>query len=1008
MAGNGAAEAVDVAAADDGDAQRDNSPQHPPQPSSSAPTDLSTTIKSTADRILHFLSTASNETLGACIVGLGATTYLVLGRVGLVLIGAVGGVVLHASWEGRGQDEIDKQSEYRRRREIGLDVARRVLEWRSSQAKDARTFDISEAPPKATDFSDFPKETAAALNVLTDAVIRDYVKWWYSPILPMEEGFPTVSQATLSSFLLSISNNVARKRPADSFLEFVTNSSSIIIVFLNEISTAVWASPSAPVANSIDTYLQLKPESNLANIIDTHQQERKFLAVSDDILATHLDHKVYSCPPAQVFLRQVLAQLILNMTLQRCSQSDWINEWIVYLLEETEPELPMATAAPSDGSMKNASAHTTSGLSEASFQHSPADETANHKGTRTRAEEAMEDAMREAQRLTQLMAEEDAKRNREQELASPTMADDTSDTTTHYVPTPTSSQSDQPPQTAELQALQSEQTEQPGLETPSIEETEPPNITNFDQAIAPKLPTALLDYEGPPPGRREVLTLHKARVSIFDDGGSGDRKPLRSKPTIDYMIQIEPASSNFPGWMIARTYPDFEKLHEVLRRISTISGAVTFTEAHAQLPGWKGRTKAQLTQDLDRYLMDAIQFEPLAESEGMKRFLDKERGMTKSPRAKSAFWSGPAALENMSKGVFEAISKAPKNVAGGGKAVFSGVTNALGSGQVSRSGTSPLPETQHSTSVSSLGRNTSGGVDHGMTVSNPGSRPSTDSTRTSTSETSNSKQSVSNSTFTQSRSSLDDAAEYQPLPRMLEETPPTPSTPQTPKLNLPPPPSDIPDDYLSPSKQAGLSAPSATVERTVPDTTSNGQSLEPTDLRKPHRGRRKDRDLSPLNEKETQVTIELMFAVVNELYTLSSAWTLRRTLLNAARSYLLRPGNPQLESIRLLMQETVLDMNTSDSGIASHILKIRENALPTEEELDKWPKPRTEEEKEKLRVRARRLIMKKGMPQALTSVMGMAASGEALGRVFDALQVEKVARGLMFGLMLQGVRALTQ
>ena len=47
------------------------------------------------------------------------------------------------------------------------------------------------------------------------------------------------------------------------------------------------------------------------------------------------------------------------------------------------------------------------------------------------------------------------------------------------------------------------------------------------------------------------------------------------------------------------------------------------------------------------------------------------------------------------------------------------------------------------------------------------------------------------------------------------------------------------------------------------------------------------------------------------------------------------------------------------------------------------------------------------MPQALTSVMGAAASGEALGRVFDALQYEEVARGLMFALILQGVRAVT-
>lgn len=40
--------------------------------------------------ILRFLSDATNETLAACFIGLGASTYIVFGRLGLVLIGVVG------------------------------------------------------------------------------------------------------------------------------------------------------------------------------------------------------------------------------------------------------------------------------------------------------------------------------------------------------------------------------------------------------------------------------------------------------------------------------------------------------------------------------------------------------------------------------------------------------------------------------------------------------------------------------------------------------------------------------------------------------------------------------------------------------------------------------------------------------------------------------------------------------------------------------------------------------
>lgn len=87
---------------------------------------------------------------------------------------------------------------------------------------------------------------------------------------------------------------------------------------------------------------------------------------------------------------------------------------------------------------------------------------------------------------------------------------------------------------------------------------------------------------------------------------------------------------------------------------------------------------------------------------------------------------------------------------------------------------------------------------------------------------------------------------------------------------------------------------------------------------------------------------------------------------------------------------------------------MRANALPTEAELAAWPKEPGADDKEKLRLKARRLLVERGMPTALTSVMGQAASGEALGKVFDCLQEPRVARGVMFGLVLQGLRAVTQ
>ena len=159
-----------------------------PEPRKTRDSSPSLDLKGLTDRTLQFLATASNETLGACLVGLGAGTYLILGRVGLVLIGVVGGVVLHATWEGRSPDaghgENTGKSAEARRRELGVDIAHRVLGWRDTRTQeksqpedDGSDLSLKLYSGKKLDYSDFKPETAAALTELTDAVIRDYVKY---------------------------------------------------------------------------------------------------------------------------------------------------------------------------------------------------------------------------------------------------------------------------------------------------------------------------------------------------------------------------------------------------------------------------------------------------------------------------------------------------------------------------------------------------------------------------------------------------------------------------------------------------------------------------------------------------------------------------------------------------------------------------------------------------------------------------------------------------------------
>lgn len=978
-------------------------------------TDESTRARELLDQFLHFLSNASNETLGACLAGLGAITYFILGRVGLVLIGVVGGIVLHATWEGS-TAQSDEQTEStaektRRKREDGLKILQRVLDWRgqrhlteSDAIENGGLLQTKTSTPKPLDFSEFELLTGAALTSLTDAVIRDYVKWWYGPLLPDDLSFPSACRQTLSGFLLTISSRLSRKRPADVFLDFLTNSSSIIIVFLNELTSALTTPvySEAGASDLLHQYLKQNPSSSLTNVLDLDQQHKKLQVVSEDILQANLDPRAYNCEPVKVFLRQILADVCLEMTVQSCSRPDFINSWIVYLLEQGEPELMNAIDAGVGDATATSTGEQTSRVGDAHGEQAsseadqPKTPDVSHKRTVSRAEEAMDEAMQEAKRLSEMIAAEEAKRIH--------ASDDhvSSGTTTGGEPTPTSSQSD-------LGTLVNGPRSASGDETAK----EPVSaFTNFDQLLKSQPPTALQSGHTRTESVVPPLTLHNASISIFDDAMPGEKVTLRSKPTIDYLLQVEPATAQHPGWMIARKYADFETLHEVLRRISIISGVPEFAARHNAIPQWKNRSKESLRVELERYLRDSLSFNRLAESEGMKRFLEKDQGLGRSSPGMKQGGFGfptPAAFESMGKGMLDVLSAAPKGAAGGGKAILGGVTGVLGGvgalGQKKQAATGSNKPAQ--ASKANLMRVES---DKSQAAESQGNGLSHDFTRASLHEADRASTLPLDSRYDRSDDLGTHNSNYSPSPQSSNDpqgridalglASPNLQSPQTTNENettfqLPPPPSEIPDDWST-------SAPIPRTSTSTEDFLTSSPSLSSRPFRPP----RPKPPKPPLTEKEAHVAIELFFATITSLYTLSSAWSIRRTLLTAAKNYLLRPGNPNLEAIRVLMQDTLIDANISDAGLASHIDKIRENALPTEAELKAWPPPPTEEEKARLRQKARKLLVEKGMPQALTSVMGQAASGEALGKVFDALQVEEVARGLMFALILQGVRAI--
>jgi hypothetical protein len=989
-------------------------------------------------KVIHFFATATPGSLAGVAVGFAAFTYITMGRLGLVLIGAFGGVAGFISWEAR-NPELAKVV----RGERGIDVIDRLLEAKSNRAVEKREDSSDDEEPAMKNFDEFRPETREALGGLVDAVIKDYVKWWYNPIVPADHSFPLACRKTLTSYVLSVSNHLSRKRPADTFLDLLTNSSSIIIVFMSELAAAFSELPpdsSMTAADAVYNYLAANPDCHLANLLNQRQQASKFKMVAEDLLG-FLDRNSYNCDPARVFLREILANSVLEKTLHTCSQADWINGWIVYLLEAGEPDLNQAidvgmkrapepsiaaanVFADLDGNVGNIGI-AKPGRSSLENERARRKEPLGHKKKLSKAEEEMDEAMQEMKRMNELIAQEEARRKRASMASIQGATTELTNNEKRMSVAPEHSDRPLPSATStegfssKSDLVQTPLTPRSPMDSSSPESSprrsDGTRFTSFDQIVPPGQVADEGEEEAP---KKAPLTLHNATITLHDDTPEATR--IRSKPNWDYWVQVEPSVTAYPGWMIVRRYADFETLHEILRRIATISGATAFTELHKDLPDWKLHTRESLRGELERYLRDACWYQSLAESEGMKRFLEKSKGHTHSESKAGFGW------ESMGKGMLDALTTAPKGAMEGGKSLVGGVTGVFGNtfSGLSRKSTQSVDLTANS---SRLSISTPPGQLSGARSPVRSTRDSMDSQRSSIVSLQPGKmppmerrpsyqsQSESDADGRTSRSERKESASASAsaLPSREHSRAPSLAQLRSPSAlsldfsKLPPPPDQIADDYGLPENHSEMQyngvkgqpqeRKSSQEIPTPPPSVTSGKraSLKPA------------KQYTALTEPETRVAVELLFAVINEMYTLSSAWNIRRTLLTAAKSFLLRPGNPSLLTVQSLIQKSVIDANTSDSGIAEQLRKVRENMMPTEQELAAWPAELTTDEKEQLRIKARRLLIQSGLPAALMGVMGQAATGEALGRVFDCLQIEEVARGLLFGLILQVVRIVT-
>ncbi|DAA73689.1 TPA_exp: PX domain protein [Trichophyton benhamiae CBS 112371] len=936
----------------------------------SATVPQSSNSQSLVDQVSLFVAHADRTTLISISAGVVAVSYVLFGRLALLLVGAIGGVILYIWWEG--QDNVtngdNEGAAKRKRHELSLEVANRLTAlYADNGSKQDDDEDTLNRPGESSlDYSRMGPATEAALTALTNSVIADYVSWWYKPILPSEDEFPEACRNTLVSMVLAVSSRISRKRPADMFLQFATNSTSFMIVFFSELRI--------PGQN---------PESSLANVLSSTQQEKKLGLVGTDILKTFLEPSVYNCGPLRIFLREVLSRLILQPTIDMCSDAEYINTWIVYLLEEGEPQLLNAIDAGLEQAdnvkQKNP---TSTGTPTANVLEGKVSNIVTNLGDQKLAEQVQ--PMRQPFDADFAQHEDISAIAMPKEIPRAADSEETSGNSAVYTHLPTDSSSSN---TTDHQPT-------PGSSTSLNEDS-------LDNPPLDSQPTPILNTSATSLITMQTSQFRGSSVAIIEDFNEDDKSNIRSKPTSEYLIQIEPSNPKLTGWMIARKYSDFEILHETLRRISVVSGISDFSLHHNELPGWKGRNRNGLRVSLEKYLQTALQYEQLAECEGMKKFLEKGRQSGLEPESASSksgfpFAAPVAVFENVGKGVMGVLGTAPKGVANSKKAIVGGVSGIFGaSGNDNRkrasSNAASRPTAVRGTSMDILPSPVTNVTAHSknLSMSNLQDRPRATFQRQPTHLENESGDIGSGlpTSITHADSSLASSCE-----NLADEGNVTPLSS-----------SDTPDTvHVALSSEANVESNKEPATRDKPGSASSG------DVEPPPKKSSEGRSYAPVSEEEAVVVVELLFAVINEVYSLSSAWNIRKRLLNASKSFLLRPGNPSLEAIRTLLQDSIIDGNTSDEALAGYITKLHKSSFPTEEDLKAYPPPLSPEQKEQLRIKARTLLISRGMPPALMGIMGANATGEALGKIFDCLQIPSVGRAFVFAILLQAIRVMTQ
>lgn len=507
------------------------------------------------------------------------------------------------------------------------------------------------------------------------------------------------------------------------------------------------------------------------------------------------------------------------------------------------------------------------------------------------------------------------------------------------------------------------------LEQKSLGETPASTRPSYDYDSPSRLSSSSIPQEED----HQQETLRGAKITVMDlstDSGAG--KSIRQKTTLSYMITIEPAGGRVPGWVAIKQFADFESLHDVLKRLAYVGGLRAFP---ADLPEWKGKMHQPLAEELEAYLKIALSMKQLADSEAMKRFFGKE--ITEQSLGKKKAWTPLKGVGNVKEAVMSSAEGSQKLLAA-----------AWATAGINKKRTTlPPSKSREDVTLKEGIRDGLPTPDEDTSYHSPLFRESatfsSDKTdgpgplvRDSTSESLNGYTYLGTSELSRSTSIssvASEASEVEEISLQEEKTP------------RPPQPEIFPD---VPKRSATEPVIKKSPSQTPPPLPARPKNpvLRST---KPE-----------LSENDAQQILDIGFSILSEFYALSPrTWMIRKSLLNLLKSLLISNGRTYVETIRSMIQEDLIKKClTSDEWLASQVRTMTEALWPT------VPWPPIDDEAYKRQ--AKELFLTKMVPETMRGLMGGAATTQALEIVFEALQDQRVAKGIMIALMCDIIRAL--